>query len=74
MSNWRNAEKTVPVPGSYVLIYTKKRHYYTAVYMGFWWVYGTSVPNSEVTHWMPLPDPPEDAAQDWLNITCASDC
>lgn len=72
MNSWYNADKTVPVPGSYVLVYTKKRHCYTAVYMGYWWLFETGAQSYDVTHWMPLPDPPEDAAsQDWLNITCA---
>lgn len=59
MSKWISVEERLPAPFEAVIVCRrggKVEQGYKAV--GDWWrVYGTRTKN--VTHWMPLPEPPE---------------
>lgn len=57
---WISVKDRLPEPGSYVLVFTNDYCDYTAHYDGYWWLSGEEPTLSyEVTHWMPLPAPPE---------------
>lgn len=76
---WISVKDRLPEPGSYVLVFTDDRDTYTALYYvcgyenhGHWMVIDR--PSRfykiahKVTHWMPLPKPPEDCDNDAEDI------
>ncbi len=61
MSKWISVEERLPCNKSVVLAYScKKRFMATYVLNGFYCFLGDSGINRRVTHWMNLPEPPED--------------
>lgn len=63
-SEWISVDERLPDPGLPILIFTRKNRYYVGyyykavvdtTYTGF---YADSV-KRDVTHWMPLPEPPK---------------
>ena len=57
--NWISVKDRVPESGIDVLVFTDDYCAYTAHYDGYWWLSGEPTLSYDVTHWMPLPAPPE---------------
>lgn len=55
---WIPVEERLPEKWMHVLAYTSDGYRETMVYDGHWWWQRDVVVN--VTHWMPLPEPPEE--------------
>lgn len=58
--NWISVKDRLPESGIDVLVFTDDYCAYTAHYDGYWWLSGEPTLSYNVTHWMPLPAPPED--------------
>jgi hypothetical protein len=67
MSAWISVEERLPDDGDSVLIFHKSGDMFTAWYRTWnedWCDYnGFLVGEDEVTHWQPLPEPPEEAGE-----------
>ena len=63
MSEWLNIDNDSPRDGSVILVYDED-HYHLAIAHFHHEGYYHRLPNDDhrlrFTHWMPLPDPPED--------------
>lgn len=62
MDNWISVEDGLPENGDDVLVYTSDEYVSLGEYSNRKWrVYGTPYfdPIAHVTHWMPLPKPPQ---------------
>ena len=57
--HWISVKDRVPESGIGVLVFTDDYCAYTAHYDGYWWLSGEPTLSYDVTHWMPLPAPPE---------------
>lgn len=55
---WISVKDRLPDSGSDVLAFAEDHCIYTALFDGIWWLSGDA-PSYKVTHWMPLPEPPE---------------
>lgn len=60
VQRWIPVTERLPEPLEYVLVYVSNRDYVEIAYMTIYkeWV-GVEI-KSQVTHWMPLPNPPKD--------------
>ena len=58
---WISVKDRLPNSGTGVLVFTDDYCAYTAHYDGYWWLSGEPTLSYNVTHWMPLPEPPEEA-------------
>ena len=56
---WISVKDRLPESGIDVLVFTDDYCAYTAHYDGYWWLSGEPTLSYNVTHWMPLPEPPE---------------
>ena len=56
---WISVKDRLPDSGTGVLVFTDDYCAYTAHYDGYWWLSGEPTLSYNVTHWMPLPAPPE---------------
>ena len=57
--HWISVKDRLPESGVDVLVFTDDYCAYTAHYDGYWWLSGEPTLSYNVTHWMPLPEPPE---------------
>jgi len=62
MSNWINVNDELPAPGSEVLIYCAGMISLTAYFGPQYDEEWDEMDSDEITHWMPLPERPEDEA------------
>lgn len=63
MSNWIDAAKQLPRPNTVVLVYGKRRRIMFMIHKSNparpWEYVDGDTCREKITHWMPLPDPPE---------------
>jgi len=61
---WISVNDKLPDKEVYVLVYSKEKGYAIMYYTGYFWESWDSDSDSiqilhDITHWMPLPEPPE---------------
>jgi hypothetical protein len=59
---WISVKDKLPKDGKRVMAYTKYMQHFVGTHEGLFWVITATgkSPYSDVTHWMPLPEPPEE--------------
>ena len=65
VGGWISVKERMPEPPAQCLVYSDKRRprgMETATYTEFGWMTAAYFP--EITHWMPLPEPPEEVSGD----------
>ena len=66
MTDWISVKDRLPEPGEYILVYCPTRKY-APVWLGWYWedfFYLFEQDDDDVTHWMPMPKPPQEATND----------
>jgi len=64
MSKWISVKDRLPEHGVHVLTFSSEENYYAVSYLIYLsneriWANGCLLGNDNITHWMPLPKPPE---------------
>lgn len=59
-AEWISVEERLPEPKKWVLVFTRHMHHpVVCFYEDVWYFLGGFFSKGQVTHWMPLPEPPK---------------